>query len=118
MVINYLMVFLGGSLGAVCRAAVSIQMKRILSVRFPLATFLINLTGSFLLGVLLASGAGDMMRLLMGTGFLGGFTTFSTFQVENITLFREGNYRTLMIYTALSLGLCIAFAALGFLLGS
>ncbi len=117
MAVNYLMVFLGGSLGAVCRCALSIQMKRILSTRFPMATFLINLSGSFLLGLLLASDTGSMMRLLAGTGFLGGFTTFSTFQVENITLYREGKYGTLLAYTALSAGLCIAAASLGFRLG-
>ena len=118
MAVNYLMVFLGGSMGAVCRYAVSIQMKRIISSEFPLATFLINLTGSFLLGILLASGADSLMRLLLGTGFLGGFTTFSTFQIENITLFRRGNYGTLLIYTALSVGLGIVFAGLGFRLGN
>jgi CrcB protein len=52
MVDSYLMVLIGGAMGAVCRYAVSIQMKRILSSEFPLATFLINLTGSFLLGLL------------------------------------------------------------------
>jgi CrcB protein len=118
MAINYLMVFIGGSIGAVCRYAISIQMKRIISTEFPLATFLINLTGSFLLGMLLASEPGGLMRLLLGTGFLGGFTTFSTFQVENVTLFRKGSYGTLLIYTPLSVGLCIASAWLGFLLSN
>lgn len=118
MAISSFLVLLGGSLGAVCRCAVSIQMKRIFSTRFPLATFVINLSGSFLLGLLLASGAGSMMRLFLGTGFLGGFTTFSTFQVENVTLCREGKYGMLLGYAVLSAGLCIAFAALGFRLGS
>lgn len=110
MAINYLMVLIGGSIGAVCRYAVSIQMKRILSTEFPLATFLINLVGSFFLGMLLASDPGSLTKLLLGTGFLGGFTTFSTFQIENVTLFRKGSYGTLLIYTALSVGLCIASA--------
>jgi len=117
MAVNSLMVLIGGSLGAVCRCAISIQMKRIFSTRFPLATFFINLVGSFLLGLLLASAAGDLMRLLLGTGFLGGFTTFSTFQVENITLYREGRYGLLLGYAVLSAGLCILFAALGFHIG-
>lgn len=118
MAINYLMVLIGGSIGAVCRYAVSIQMKRIISTEFPLATFLINLTGSFFLGMLLASDPGSLTKLLLGTGFLGGFTTFSTFQVENVTLFRKGSYGTLLIYTALSVGLCIVSAWLGFLIGN
>ena len=118
MAINYLMVLIGGSLGAVCRYAVSIQMKRIISTEFPLATLLINLSGSFLLGLLLASYTDGLIQLLLGTGFLGGFTTFSTFQVENLTLFRKGNYRMLLIYVTFSVGLCIAFAYLGFRLGN
>lgn len=118
MGIEFLMVFIGGSLGAVCRYAVSIQMKRMISTEFPLATFLINLLGSFLLGLLIASPLESMMRLLLGTGFLGGFTTFSTFQVENISLYLKKNYRTLLIYVMLSVGLCILFAYFGLLLGA
>ena len=117
MAINYLMVLIGGSLGAVCRYAVSIQMKRIISTEFPLATFLINLSGSFLLGLLLASHTSSLIQLLLGTGFLGGFTTFSTFQVENVTLFRKGNYGLLILYVSFSVGFCILFAYLGFRLG-
>ena len=118
MAINYLMVLLGGSLGAVCRYAVSIQMKRIISTEFPLATFLINITGSLFLGLLLASHFEGWIQLLLGTGFLGGFTTFSTFQIENLTLFRKGNYGMLLIYVTFSVGLSIAFAYLGFCLGN
>lgn len=118
MAINYLMVFLGGSMGALCRFGVSTSMERTLSTEFPLATFLINLSGSFLLGLLLASEAGNLTQLCLGTGFLGGFTTFSTFQVENAEMFRRKKYITLMIYTALSVGLCIVFAFLGFRIGS
>jgi len=117
MVDSYLMVLIGGAMGAVCRYAVSIQMKRILSSEFPLATFLINLTGSFLLGLLLASDTGGMVRLLLGTGFLGGFTTFSTFQVENVTLLRKGSVATLLLYVTLSVGLSVTAAFLGFFLG-
>jgi len=118
MISNFLLVFAGGSVGAVCRFALSIQMKRIFSIEFPLATFLINLSGSFLLGFLLAMQPGSSLQLLLGTGFLGGFTTFSTFQVENVTLFLGGSYRTLILYTALSVFLCILFAYFGLLIGS
>jgi CrcB protein len=114
MAVEYLMVMIGGSVGAMSRYAISIQMKRILSTEYPMATFLINLSGSFLLGLLLGSQADSMIRLLLGTGFLGGYTTFSTFQIENVTLFRRKNYGTLLLYTALSTGLGIAFAWLGF----
>lgn len=118
MAINYLMVFIGGSLGAVCRYAISIQMKRIVSTEFPLATFLINLLGSFLLGLLLSAGADGLMQLLLGTGFLGGFTTFSTFQIENVMLFKKGSYAMLIAYAAASAILCILAAFMGFWIGN
>ncbi len=111
-------VFIGGAFGAVCRYAISIQMKRLISSRFPFATFLINLLGSFLLGLLLVSQTGSLIRLLLGTGFLGGFTTFSTFQVENMLLYRQGNYRTLFFYMMFSVGICILAAFLGLQLGN
>ena len=118
MGIEYLMVLIGGSLGAICRFAISIQMKRLISAEFPLATFLINLTGSFLLGLLLSCHSSNLMQLLLGTGFLGGFTTFSTFQIENVTIYSKGNYRTLFLYTTLSVSLCILFAFFGLKVGS
>ena len=110
MGINYLMVLVGGAMGAVCRCAVSIQMKRILSSEFPIATFLINLTGSF--PPWHASGfqcwghdaapARDRIP--------GRFTTFSTFQVENVALLRKGSFGTMLLYATLSVGLSVAFA--------
>ena len=115
---NYLLVFIGGAAGAVCRFAISIQMKRIISVEFPLSTFLINLIGSFLLGLLLAVHTGGSLQLLLGTGFLGGFTTFSTFQVENVTLYLKRNYRTLALYLAMSVCFCILAAYFGLRLGA
>ncbi|MEL7656389.1 MAG: fluoride efflux transporter CrcB [Bacillota bacterium] len=117
MGIEYLMVFIGGSLGAVCRFAVSIQMKRIISTEFPLATFLINVTGSFFLGLLLSSHTGNLIQLMLGTGFLGGFTTFSTFQVENVTLYKKGNLRTLLLYVSLSVFFCVMSACFGLRIG-
>lgn len=114
MAINCLMVMLGGALGAVCRFAVSIQMKRIFSTEFPLSTLLINLTGSFLLGLLLGFDPASLVRLLLGTGFLGGFTTFSTFQVENVALLQRGGYGMMLLYTALSVGFGVVFAWIGF----
>ena len=114
MVAEYLLVMVGGAVGAMCRYAVSIQIRRILSTEYPMATFLINITGSFLLGMLLGSQADSMIRLLIGTGLLGGYTTFSTFQVENLTLFRRKSYGTLLLYTMLSAGFGIALAWLGF----
>lgn len=113
-----LMVMIGGALGAVGRFAFSNLIKEKTKSVFPVATFLINLSGSFLLGVLLGFQTEHWIRLLLGTGFLGGFTTFSTFQMESLILLREKRRITLLLYLVLTFGLCIAFAFLGIRLGT
>lgn len=117
MRIEYLMVFIGGSFGAVCRYALSMLIKRLISIEFPVSTFIINLSGSFLMGILLSAHPGNFNQLLLGTGFMGGFTTFSTFQLENITLFQEKNYKMIGIYVCTSFFFCISFAIFGFKIG-
>lgn len=110
---EYVMVLVGGSFGAVCRFAVSSLIKRIISTEFPVSTLFINLIGSFLIGLLMAAHPGNFNQLLLGTGFMGGFTTFSTFQMENITLFQKKNYVPLAIYIISSFVFCILLAVLG-----
>ena len=114
---EYVMVLVGGSCGAVCRFAISSLVKRTISSEFPVATLLINLTGSFLMGLLMAVHPGSFNQLFLGTGFMGGFTTFSTFQFENLSLFQKKNYIMLSIYIICSLTLCILLAILGLHLG-
>lgn len=114
---EYIMVLVGGSCGAVCRFAVSSMVKRINASNFPATTLLINLIGSFFIGLLVAAHPGNFNQLLLGTGFMGGFTTFSTFQMENITLFEEKNYVLLFINVLSSLICGILLAALGLHLG-
>ena len=81
-----LIVMIGGSFGAVCRFAVSSFIKKAFSTEFPISTLFINVAGCFLMGGLFASHPGNLDQLLLGTGFLGGFTTFSAFEMENVTL--------------------------------
>jgi CrcB protein len=114
---DYFLVLVGGSFGAVCRFAVSSFIKRIISSEFPVATLLINMIGSFLIGLLVAAQPSNFNQLLLGTGFMGGFTTFSTFQFENISLFRKKNYISLSIYVISSLLSCILLAIFGLYLG-
>ena len=76
---------------------------------FPIGTLAINVAGSFLLGLLIGSGASSTVRIALGVGFLGAFTTFSTFAVEADGLERS----SAVLYVALSVGLGIAAAALG-----
>ncbi|HML37161.1 MAG TPA: fluoride efflux transporter CrcB [Bacillota bacterium] len=114
---EYVMVLVGGSFGAVCRFAMSSLIKRINVTEFPVATLLINMIGSFLIGLLMAAHPGNFNQLLLGTGFMGGFTTFSTFQMENITLFQKKNYLMLFVYILCSLVFCILLSILGLHLG-
>lgn len=96
--IPYVLVGLGGCLGANARYAVARGVAAVVDTRFPLGTFLINVSGSFLLGVLGAVIAqkvtpqSEAMRLALGIGFLGGFTTFSTFELETHALLGDGSW--------------------------
>lgn len=117
MLSNCLFVGLGGGAGAVCRYLVG-MLPVLQRGAFPLATLVINLLGSFLIGLIAqrASGPAGLdpnLVLFLKVGFCGGFTTFSTFSLESLTLLEEGRLGLFTLYAVLSLGLCIAGAALG-----
>jgi fluoride exporter len=94
----YLLVGLGGFIGANARFVIARAIGAIVATPFPLGTFLINISGSFLLGVLGTVIAervvpnSEAMRLALGIGFLGAFTTFSTFEFETHALFEDGSW--------------------------
>jgi CrcB protein len=96
----YLLVGLGGFIGANARFVVARLVGALFETRFPLGTFVINVSGSFLLGVLGTLVAqkvmpnSEAMRLALGVGFLGAFTTFSTFEFETHALFDDGSWLT------------------------
>jgi fluoride exporter len=115
---DLLMVMLGAPVGAGLRFACSRWMAGRWKGWFPLATFLINVVGSLLLGMLFAAtqggrGDGHAMYLLFGTGLLGAFTTFSTFGVEAVTLLQRGKTGTALAYVAGSALLGLLAAGLG-----
>jgi CrcB protein len=92
---QFLWVGIGGFLGAVARYGVSLAVARLWSGEFPLATFVVNVGGSFVLGFFASFGAARLsvdpaLRLLVATGFLGSFTTFSTFEYETHRLLETG----------------------------
>ena len=87
-----------------------------MTLDFPLATFVVNVVGSFFIGWIIASSLSqnNNLKLLLATGFCGGFTTFSTFSLEVFQLFQQQKFIVAIAYIFLSLVLTIAFTALGF----
>src|SRR5262245_65843153 len=90
------MISLGGALGCNARYIVSNWVAQRFDATFPYGTFMINVSGSFFLGLLMAylRGRGSIhpnYRLFFATGFAGGFTTFSTFMYESLRLLQDGN---------------------------
>jgi len=117
--IPYLLVGLGGFVGANARFVMARWVGGMVETRFPLGTFLINVGGSFclgLLGALLAQKAfpeAHALQLALGVGFLGAFTTFSTFEFENHALLEDGLRLTAAAYICLSLFAGLAAVRLG-----
>lgn len=111
---NILMIALGGALGAVCRYGLG---RLPIEADFPIATFITNLIGSFVIGFIAGvserKNISERFVLFLKTGFCGGFTTFSTFSLETMTLLNDGKYLTGTAYMALSLVLCLVGVALG-----
>ncbi|WP_345779389.1 fluoride efflux transporter CrcB [Natrinema sp. SYSU A 869] len=91
-----LLVGLGGAVGALARYAVSSLVEE---ERFPLSTFLVNVVGSFLLGLVSFAGAGESLALFVGVGMCGAFTTFSTFSVDTVRLVEDGRVWTALVYS-------------------
>lgn len=92
---RFLVVAIGGALGAMSRYAVSLIVARFWTRDFPLATLLINVSGSFILGLFSTfaaerSSMDPLWRLLVATGFVGAYTTFSTFEFETQRLAESG----------------------------
>jgi CrcB protein len=113
-------VALGGAIGSVLRYIISFSMSLRVGAGFPWATFLINVAGSFLIGVVTeialqrTSWIGPELRLFLAAGVLGGFTTFSTFSLELVGLIGERAPAAALVYAAGSviLGFAAAFGGL------
>lgn len=123
MMQNAGLVFLGGGLGAVCRYLVTTQVGARFGTMFPWGTLSVNLLGSLLMGWILGfillltertgSGLGEAARLLLTVGFLGGFTTFSSFSMETLTLLRGGS----LFYALANIGMNVILGLLAAWLG-
>ena len=108
---------LAGGIGAGCRYSVDAFVRPRVSPTLPWSTHLINITGSLLLGLVVGLGADHTWHTIAGTGFLGGFTTFSTASVEAVHMAIDGRYRAAVVNAAGMIVLSVAAAALGYALG-
>lgn len=110
---GYLIVFLGGGVGAAIRHGMNIGVGRGLGSAFPYATLIINVTGSFVMGLIagyfaLRGDASQHWRLFLTTGILGGYTTFSAFSLDSALLYERGEVGAAAIYVAASVAISIA----------
>lgn len=117
--VQFVQVFVGAGFGGVLRFAIGTRLAERWGAAFPWHTFAINVAGSFLLGLLFAlSGERGWLpessRVYLGVGLLGGFTTFSTYSLEGVTLFERGLTLTGLAYVVGSVvvGLAAAWAGL------
>jgi CrcB protein len=113
----YLLVGIAGTLGAILRYVIGVSFFT--NSPFPLATLLINLSGSFLLAWLTSNlfkriSLSPFLATAIGTGFVGSFTTFSTLSVETVTLFRKGDFLLGITYVIVSIVGGLLLSRLGF----
>lgn len=113
-----LLIALAGGLGAASRLVIDGVVRPRLPSTFPWATVLINVTGSFALGLLIGLGAGDRWLQIAGTGFLGGYTTFSTASIETAGLLLERRPLAAAVNAMGVLVACVGAASAGFALGT
>jgi len=119
--INIVLIFLGSGLGAICRYGISNVAHGLLGRDFPYGTLVVNTSGSFLMGIFFIliverfAGFAPQLRAFLLIGFLGGYTTFSSFSIETLTLFENGAWITASLNILLNIILCISLAWLGVL---
>jgi CrcB protein len=119
---EFLLVALGGAVGSMARYGVGLAAKG-WHQTFPIGTFIVNVVGSLMIGLVAGWLSGTQsqdfhhqMRLLLAVGLCGGFTTFSSFSLETLTLLRGGQATMTLIYIAASVLLCLAATAIGYAL--
>lgn len=116
-------ILIGGGIGSLCRYWVSSAVCALIGRSFPYGTLSVNVVGSFIMGFLSIlllerlNGQADCLRALLLIGFLGGFTTFSSFSIETLFLFEGGEIAKGCLNIFISVSLCLIAVALGAVLG-
>ena len=116
--VHILLVAIGGAFGSVCRYLVGVGAGRLLGPDFPFGTMIVNIGGSFIMGVFiellaLRFNGSEELRLLVAVGILGGFTTLSSFSLDTIVLFERGAVAATAVYVAGSIVLSLAALVAG-----
>ena len=116
--LTLLAIAIGGAIGAMARYGTGLLASVLLPPTFPFATLIVNVTGSFIIGcayplVVHASGAKTIYHALILVGFLGAFTTFSTFSLDTIQLLESGQFLRAVLNVVSNLILCLTACWLG-----
>lgn len=114
MLSSLLQVALGGAIGSSLRYLSNVGAMRWIGPGFPWATLFVNILGSFVMGLIvevLAQRGGQHYAPFLMTGILGGFTTFSAFSLDTLTIWNRGDHALAMIYVAASVGFSLAAIA-------
>lgn len=116
MIKNIVLVAFGGAIGSILRYIIHLIVLKKTSSLFPIQTLVVNVLGSFLIGILIgyfSRNQNESLKVFLVTGFCGGFTTFSAFGLENISLLQNQHYYIAFIYTILTLVLGLAAVSFG-----
>lgn len=114
---NLVFVGIGGALGSLARYRLGKVITEKSNTTFPIGTFIINITGAILLGLVSSLDVSKNMYLLLGDGFLGAYTTFSTFMYEGCNMFQENEKMNAFTYVLGSLFIGVIGYVLGFEFG-
>ena len=114
----YVLVFLGGGFGSVLRHIVNVLTGRLFGLNYPIGTFTVNVTGSLVMGLFAGyfafkGDASQSWRLLLMTGVLGGYTTFSAFSLDTMLLYERGMMGSAALYAIASVVLSVGALAAG-----
>jgi CrcB protein len=112
-IMEYFVVGFGGMLGSITRYMLGKWISERVNTIFPIGTLLINISGAFLLGIVITIYTDGTLYLLLAEGYLGAFTTFSTFMYEGFNLFQENERKNALLYVLGTLFIGI----LGFIIG-